>query len=141
MDRPAKILVVDDHVPLANAYARVLATAGHEPLVAHSADIALREAELHHPDAIILDLAMPFVNGVGLLYRLRMHQALRQIPVLIVTGQTLTPEAQAEIADLKAEVRFKPIGMTDLVAAAALLLDRHQPTSVQDVAHAPGHMQ
>ncbi len=51
------------------------------------------------PDAIILDLFMPGLNGFDLLARLRADDVLRSIPVIILTGADLTPEQQQQLAE------------------------------------------
>ena len=117
----ATILVVDDNVILAQGFARALTLAGYKVVVAHSADVALREAQTHHPDAIILDFQMPFVNGVGFLYRMRALESLQHTPVLVITGASLSEEVRDSLRELSADVRFKPIGIADLVAATRSL--------------------
>ena len=123
-NRAATILVVDDHVALAQGFAQAPTGAGYRVLVAYTADIALRAAQLHRPDAIILDFQMPLINGVGLLYRLRADDGLRGTPVLVITGQTLTDEVRAELRELDARVRVKPVGLTDLLTETTALLQR-----------------
>jgi DNA-binding response OmpR family regulator len=118
----ARILVIDDHVALAEGFARALRLAGFDVQVAHGAETALQQAQAQQPDAIILDFQMPFVNGAGFLYRLRADRLLRRTPVLVVTGQTLTAEIRDELRELDASVRAKPLGLTDLVAAARSLV-------------------
>jgi DNA-binding response OmpR family regulator len=118
----ARILVIDDHVALAEGFARALRLAGFDVQVAHGAETALQQAQAQQPDAIILDFQMPFVNGAGFLYRLRADSLLRRTPVLVVTGQTLTAEIRDELRELDASVRAKPLGLTDLVAAARSLV-------------------
>jgi DNA-binding response OmpR family regulator len=128
MRRPATILVVDDHVALADAFGRALTLAGYQVSVAHSADLALREAEARPPSAIILDFQMPFINGAGFLYRLRSNPALQHTPVLIVTGQTLPDDVLLELRALDADVRVKPIGIAELVSlATSLVQGRRDP--------------
>jgi DNA-binding response OmpR family regulator len=117
-----RILVIDDHVALAEGFARALRLAGFDVQVAHGAEAALQLAQAQQPDAIILDFQMPYVNGAGFLYRLRAHRVLRRTPVLVVTGQTLTAEIRDELRELDASVRSKPLGLTDLVAAARSLV-------------------
>ena len=119
---PATILVIDDHIALAQGFAQALTIAGYTVLVAHDASSALDQAHRHHPDGIILDFQMPFVNGSGFLYRLRSSAALRDTPVLVVTGQSLTSEVGMELRELDANVLHKPISMADLVARTRSLL-------------------
>ena len=97
--------------------------AGFEVHVAHNADVALNEARNHHPDGIILDFQMPFVNGVGFLYRLRAQEALSRTPVLVITGQSLNDEVRSELRELNANLLLKPIDIVDLVAGTRSLLE------------------
>ncbi len=137
----ATILVVDDQISMAHAFARALTLAGHSVQVAHSAEVAFQEATAHYPDAIILDFNMPFVNGVGFLYRLRAHDALGRTPVLLITGESLTDEVQAELRDLRANVMLKPVRIADLVTGTRTLLEEHaatEPAPADDDRHARG---
>ena len=118
----ARILVIDDHVALAEGFARALRLAGFDVQVAHGAEAALQQAQAQQPDAIILDFQMPYVNGAGFLYRLRADNLLRRTPVLVVTGQTLTAEIREQLRELDAAVRSKPLGLSDLVAEARSLV-------------------
>jgi DNA-binding response OmpR family regulator len=117
------VLVVDDNVKLAGAVARVLTGAGYTVQTAFTAEDGFRLAKAREPAAIVLDLSMPFVNGVGLLFRLRALPALARTPVLIVTGMTLTEETRADLAELGAVIRFKPLEMSELLAEIRNLLD------------------
>lgn len=119
---PARILVVDDNIPLAQGFGRALKMAGYDILLAHRADVALQLAQDHQPDAIILDFKMPFVNGVGFLYRLRELNAGPRTPVLVVTGESLNEDTQIALHDLDARVRIKPIGLADLISETRILV-------------------
>jgi DNA-binding response OmpR family regulator len=66
---------------------------------------------------------MPFINGLGLLYRLRAVQPDRHTPVVVVTGdQCLDDSVIDELHALGADVRFKPLWLEDLVDVARSLL-------------------
>ena len=58
---------------------------------------------------------MPFVNGVGFLYRLRQLPPLRDVPVMVITGASVDDETLADLRDLHASLRFKPLALTDLL--------------------------
>jgi DNA-binding response OmpR family regulator len=121
--KPASVLVVDDDVAVAGAFAKALTLGGYQVRIAHSAESALRELQQETPDAIILDFRMPFINGTGFLYRLRAQDAHRSLPVMIVTGESrLTDELKAEFKELGASVRIKPVGLKDLLDATRMLL-------------------
>jgi two-component system response regulator MprA len=96
---------------------------GFEVRTALNAETGLREAEASQPDAIILDLRMPLVDGLGFLRRLRAHDDQRETPVAIVTGDYfLDDTVSSELRQLGAELKFKPLWLDDLVGLARDLL-------------------
>ena len=119
----AKILIVDDDEGVTQTFARMLRLEGYQVRTAVNAENGLREAETSHPDAIILDLRMPLVDGLGFLRRLRAHDDQRATPVAIVTGDYFLDDAvSTELRELGAELRFKPLWLEDLVGLARNLL-------------------
>jgi DNA-binding response OmpR family regulator len=119
----AKILIVDDDEGVTQTFARMLRLEGYAVRTAMNAENGLREAKDGHPDAIILDLRMPLVDGLGFLRRLRQHEGDRATPVAIVTGDYfLDDEVSDELRSLGAELRFKPLWLEDLVSLARNLL-------------------
>jgi len=96
---------------------------GYQVGTAVSAEEGLIEAEQRHPDAIILDLRMPLVDGLGFLRRLRAQDDQRDTPVAIVTGDYfLDDSVLTELRELGAELQFKPLWLEDLVGLARTLL-------------------
>jgi len=125
----ARLLIVDDDDATRETFSRILRLEGYEVRSATNAESGLREIESGYPDAVILDLRMPFINGLGLLYRLRAIQPNRQTPVVVVTGdQCLDDSVLAELRDLGADVRFKPLWLEDLVDVAKSLLKARPPS-------------
>jgi two-component system response regulator PrrA len=119
----AKILIVDDDEGVTQTFARMLRLEGYDVRTAMNAEMGLREAEQSRPDAIILDLRMPLVDGLGFLRRLRAHAAQRNTPVAIVTGDYfLDDSVSSELHQLGAELKFKPLWLEDLVGLARTLL-------------------
>ena len=119
----AKILIVDDDEGVTQTFARMLRLEGYQVRTAISAETGLREAAASQPDAIILDLRMPLVDGLGFLRRLRERDEQRSTPVAIVTGDYFLDDSlSAELRDLGAELRFKPLWLEDLVGLARNLL-------------------
>jgi len=120
---PLKILIVDDDEGVTQTFARMLRLEGYQVCTAMSAEKGLVEAEEHHPDAIILDLRMPLIDGLGFLRRLRARADQRTTPVAIVTGDYFLDDAVSnELQELGAELRFKPLWLEDLVGLAHSLL-------------------
>jgi len=119
----ATILIVDDDEGVTQTFARMLRLEGYHVHTAVNAETGLRQADRSHPDAIILDLRMPLVDGLGFLRRLRSRDDHRGTPVAIVTGDYFLDDSVAnELRELGAELRFKPMWLEDLVGLARTLL-------------------
>ena len=124
----ARILIVDDDETVLRTFAKALSLEGYDVRTAASPLVGLEEAEQSAPDAILLDLRMPFVNGFGFLYRLRALGAHRHTPVAIITGDSCIDDpALNELHDLEAEVLFKPIWLEEVLSVTRNLLARRRP--------------
>ena len=124
------VLVIDDDRETTRTFARMLRLEGFQVRTAESAESGLQEAESGHPDAIILDLRMPVMDGLAFLHRLRSRPGQADIPVAIVTGDYLIEDSVAdELMQLGAQIHFKPLWMDDLLVVAHSLLapDRREP--------------
>jgi len=124
----ARILIVDDDESVLQTFSKALALEGFDVRVAASPLTGLQELDDVQPDAILLDLRMPFVNGLGFLYRLRANAAHAHVPVAIITGDSCIDDpALKEMHDLGAELVFKPLWIDEVVSVARGLLEkRHQ---------------
>src|SRR5215470_7475224 len=80
------ILIIDDERDTLESFAQMLRLGAYTVRTADNAQDGLREAEAHSPDAIILDLRMPLVDGLEFLRQLRAGEARRGPRVAIVTG-------------------------------------------------------
>ena len=119
----ASILIVDDDEAVTQTFARMLQLEGYEVRTAMNAEAGLLEAAEHHPDAIILDMRMPLLDGLGFLRRLRARKEQHDTPVAIVTGDYfLDEDVSTELRQLGAELKFKPMWLEDLVGLARNLL-------------------
>ena len=119
------ILIVDDDRSVIDTFARALEHEGFDVTTALNPGIGLQLAENIHPDAIILDLRMPLINGIQFLRQVRSRPDLQQVPVAIVTGDYFLPEPmQAELKHLRASVLFKPLWLEDLIDLARTLTTR-----------------
>jgi DNA-binding response OmpR family regulator len=117
------ILIVDDDEGVTTTFARMLRLEGFEVRTAMNGEMGLREAAISNPDAIILDLRMPLVDGLRFLRRLRADDKHRHVAVAIVTGDYfLDEDVSSELKQLGAEVKFKPLWLEDLVGLARDLL-------------------
>ncbi len=91
-DNAGNILVVDDDPDLRALASRHLVPLGWNVLEAANGRQALDRLATFRPDIILLDLLMPEMDGFELLHHLRCEEALKAIPVLVVTAKNLTQE-------------------------------------------------
>jgi CheY-like chemotaxis protein len=124
LPRPPLVLVVDDETSIVSAFTETLQLNGYATAPAHSAEDGLRLLdEGLRPDAVLLDLRMPGMGGLGFLLSLRAHPERRQIPVAVVTADThLDDTAQEAVQALGANLCFKPLTMQDVLSLAEKLI-------------------
>ena len=112
MGHRGTVLVVDDDADTREAVTEVLNRRGFAVLTAENGAVALQMLEAFTPSAILLDLAMPVLDGRGFLARRAELPALLAIPVIVASGS-------AKVANTVAgdERLDKPFSMTALVEA------------------------
>jgi DNA-binding response OmpR family regulator len=110
---PLKILVVDDEPAMVGALGALLGQAGHRIIAAYDGDEALRRFREDAPDLVLLDLAMPGMDGATVCRRIR---EVSDTPVIVVSGER-DLAATIELLDLGADdyVR-KPFRSDELLA-------------------------
>ena len=84
------VLVVEDDQPLRELFAGTLALAGYRVLQADDGVVALRLVEVDPPDLVVLDLYLPTLDGLSVRDEIWAHAETRNIPIVIVTGSTVT---------------------------------------------------
>ena len=106
---PHKILIIDDEDDIREVAALSLeSVAGWEVVTANSGAQGVARAVEHQPDAILLDVMMPGMDGPSTFRELRKNPATAQIPVLLLTAKVQSSD-QRRFADLGVEsVLFKP---------------------------------
>ena len=117
------ILIVDDQPEVLRLYSRGLEVSGHRVITAETVELGMQLVDAAPPDAVLVDLKMPYVNGMGMLYRLRQSHPL--LPVAIITGmQNLDKETLQEIAVLDASIHYKPVSIVQIRRIVEELLAR-----------------
>ena len=82
----AKVLVVDDDKNVRDLLCNFLTTTGYEVILASNGEETIRLANNEIPNAILLDVEMPGIDGIETCRRLRAEEKTRFIPLIIVTG-------------------------------------------------------
>jgi len=98
----AKILVVDDDTETRYLLAATLETEGYTALLAASGHEAFEIMGNVRPEAILLDLLMPGMDGFEVLARLKDDMSLRHLPVFVLTAKYLTDQ---DLRNLSGDVR------------------------------------
>jgi signal transduction histidine kinase/AraC-like DNA-binding protein/ABC-type sugar transport system substrate-binding protein len=116
-DPPARtFLVVDDDPETLEMHARIVQAhpgPSNRVLKAHNGREALEIMQRAPVDLVLLDLMMPEMDGFAVLETMRQREALRDIPVIVVTGQVLTEAEMARLSQGVATVLSKGLFSLD----------------------------
>ena len=115
MARALRILVVDDDPAMVGAITALVGTEGHQVITAYDGLTAVRRYREEHPDLVLLDLALPDIDGEQVLADLRADPATQAIPVVVVTGDS-EPDVQHRVLGHGAQgCLIKPFEVMDLL--------------------------
>jgi putative two-component system response regulator len=121
----ARILIIDDDEAIISLLERILKRGGYENVrSATDARLALPLFREFEPDLVLMDLRMPFLDGINVMGQLRQRNAPGEfLPVVLVTGDT-TPEARELALSAGAnDFLLKPFDATDVLLRIRNLLD------------------
>jgi two-component system KDP operon response regulator KdpE len=117
----SRVLVVDDDVRILKTLEVNLRARDFEVVLARSGEEALKLAARHHPDAVVLDLGLPQMDGLDVVRGLR---GWTSVPIVVLSGRD-TERAKVEALDLGADDYLtKPFGMDELFARLRAALRR-----------------
>ncbi len=118
-----RILIIDDEEDIRDVAALSLETvAGWDVVVANSGAQGIARAIEHQPDAILLDVMMPEMDGPTTFRELRKNAATQKIPVVLLTAKVQSSD-QRRFADLGVEgILFKPFDPMTLSTQIAAAL-------------------
>ncbi|HEY4331144.1 MAG TPA: diguanylate cyclase [Ilumatobacteraceae bacterium] len=111
-----RIVVAEDSLVVRSILCGQLEDEGYEVIEAADGFGALAECEDAHPDAILLDIEMPGLDGHQVLARLKADPALSDIPVVFLTGRTSTADMVAGLRAGAHDYLKKPFEPAELIA-------------------------
>jgi two-component system, OmpR family, response regulator MprA len=124
-----RVLVVDDDPPLRRMLARTLSAEGYEVTVAVDGGAALLAAERSAPDVIVLDVAMPAIDGLSVCRRLRTKGL--PTPILMLTARDAVADRVAGLEAGADDYLVKPFAIEELIARLRALTRRgRQPDAL-----------
>ena len=144
-----RLLVVDDDFNIREPLAKRLRIKGYEVITALDGEEGLQRLE-ESPDLVLTDIAMPKLDGFGLLERMRAEPRFREIPVIVMTAHARGPDDAARGMELGANdyVR-KPFEWTELFArvqtqlrireAHWLMVEKQRDLAIIELAGAAAH--
>ena len=119
----ARILVVDDEPNLADTVAYNLRRDGHDVETAGDGGAALDAVRTRPPDAIVLDLMLPGIDGLEVCRRVRRTSA---VPILMLTARGTEMDRVVGLEVGADDYLAKPFSMRELLARVRALLRRRQ---------------
>jgi len=114
----AKILLVEDDPFLTTMYKTRFSSEGHEVLTAQDGEVALEMLKKTPPDLAMLDVMLPKLGGFAILEEMQKSDALKKIPVVVLTN----------LADEESINKAKALGIKEFLIKA-----QHTPTQIFDV--------
>ncbi|HEY2004830.1 MAG TPA: response regulator transcription factor [Solirubrobacteraceae bacterium] len=117
-----RVLVVDDDPPLRRMLHRSLSAEGFEVTVAPDGGAALLAAERSAPDVIVLDVAMPAMDGLSVCRRLRSRGL--PTPILMLTARDAVSDRVAGLEAGADDYLVKPFAIQELIARLRALTRR-----------------
>jgi CheY-like chemotaxis protein len=118
------VLVADDSRTILAMVSSRLERAGYEVVGVSNGDDALAVAEARLPALVILDVEMPAMNGLEVTRRLRVNEATREIPIVLLTGHAEADEVEAGHAAGATAYITKPFSPQELEARIEDILGR-----------------
>ena len=109
-----RVLVIDDDLPLRGMLSAALRQHGFQVLLAGDGGEGERALKIHNPDVILLDLAMPEVNGWDFLQRLQETGQMSKVKIVVLSAH-LRVEPQAILQMGVAAILPKPFNLPDLI--------------------------
>jgi DNA-binding response OmpR family regulator len=119
-----QILVIEDDPDVRDALGLTLGRAGLRPLLEPDAGAGLRALARDRPDAVILDIGLPDLDGWQVLERIR---EVSDVPVLLLTARSLELDKVRGLQAGADDYLTKPFGNQELVARVQALLRRARP--------------
>jgi len=119
---PVRVLVVDDEPTLSDLLQMALRYEGWEVRTAADGQSALRTARDFRPDAVVLDVMLPDMDGLAVLHRLRADG--RDLPVLFLTAKDAVEDRVAGLTAGGDDYVTKPFSLEELIARLRGLIRR-----------------
>ena len=121
---PHSVLIVDDEPAITVALMTRLQANGYTVFHAINGLAGVEAAALHHPDAIVMDVRMPDINGFEAFERIRRMPGLEAVPIVFLSAHAQEAARQRALELGAMAFLSKPYDSEDILAALSKALSR-----------------
>jgi two-component system, OmpR family, alkaline phosphatase synthesis response regulator PhoP len=118
------ILIIEDELTVRESLIEILELEGFRAIAAENGKVGLRLAQEHNPDLVLCDIAMPEMDGFGVLQRLREAPDTGAMPFIFLTARTTKIEFRRGMELGADDYLFKPFTMDELLSAISARLNK-----------------
>uniref|UniRef100_UPI00286E0BED ATP-binding protein n=1 Tax=Chamaesiphon sp. VAR_48_metabat_403 TaxID=2964700 RepID=UPI00286E0BED len=116
------IEIVDDDLANIETISDYLSAKGYRTIVANDGLKAIEMAQLHHPDAILMDIQMPILDGLSAIERLRTDPQFADLPIIALTARSKIEDRELCLAAGANEYLAKPVTLQLLASTIQELI-------------------
>ena len=127
-----KVVCIEDEPEMIDLVKLILSRRGYDVVGAMGGREGLDAIEAESPDLVLLDLMMPDMDGWEVYQLMKSHDAMKEIPVIVVTAkaQSIDKVLGLHIAKVDDYIT-KPFGPQELLDAVKKVLDREAATETE----------
>lgn len=130
MTEKKKILVIEDDKDIADLVKLVLETESFEVESVLDPEAAFEKAKAYRPDAILLDLLMPRVDGWTIFKMIRQDASFDEVPIAILTAKSQQVDQMVGLHIMNADAYItKPFGKQELINKTYELIRKRKKSS------------
>lgn len=120
-----KVLYVEDNPDNLHLMEHVIPMLDDAHLIsAHTGELGVEMAEVHHPDVILMDVHLPGIDGYEALKRIRANKAIAAIPVIAISADAMSADIERGLAAGFDVYLTKPINLKQVVESIRAVLER-----------------
>ena len=134
----SQIVVVEDEPAIAELISINLRHAGHQVVIAPTAEAARHEVDAKLPDLVVLDWMLPGQSGLALARQWRANARTRELPIIMLTARGEEADKVAALDAGADDYLTKPFSTNELMARIRAVLRRKAPEALEDVVDVAG---
>ena len=134
----SQIVVVEDEPAIAELISINLRHAGHQVVIAPTAEAARHEIDAKLPDLVVLDWMLPGQSGLALARQWRADARTRELPIIMLTARGEEADKVAALDAGADDYLTKPFSTNELMARIRAVLRRKAPEALEDVVDVAG---